>query len=53
VPADARGLPRLAAQCRLTRYGLDCYAYALLALGQIDLVVEAGLRLMTSRRRSR
>ena len=28
---------------RLTRYGLDCYAYALLALGQIDLVIEAGL----------
>ncbi len=28
---------------RLTRYGTDCYAYALLALGQIDLVVESGL----------
>lgn len=28
---------------KLTRYGLDCYAYALLALGQIDLIVEAGL----------
>ena len=24
--------------------GLDCYAYALLALGQIDLVIEAGLQ---------
>lgn len=34
---------RLSARCRLTRYGLDCYAYALVALGQIDLVVEAGL----------
>ncbi len=33
----------LSARCRLTRYGLDCYAYALVALGQIDLVVEAGL----------
>ena len=33
----------LAAECRLTRYGMDCYAYALLALGQVDLVVEAGL----------
>jgi len=30
-------------QCRLTRYGLDCYAYALLAMGQVDLVIEAGL----------
>ena len=33
----------LSAQVRLTRYGMDCYAYALLAAGQIDLVVEAGL----------
>lgn len=29
----------------LTRYGLDCYAYAMLAAGQIDLVVEAGLQI--------
>lgn len=28
---------------KLTRYGLDCYAYALLAMGQIDLLIEAGL----------
>jgi histidinol phosphatase-like enzyme (inositol monophosphatase family) len=28
---------------KLTRYGMDCYAYALLAAGQIDLVIEAGL----------
>lgn len=34
----------LAGQCQLTRYGLDCYAYALLALGHVDLVVEAGLQ---------
>lgn len=33
----------LAPRTRLTRYGLDCYAYALIAAGQIDLVVEAGL----------
>lgn len=33
----------LSARARLTRYGMDCYAYALLAAGQIDLVVEAGL----------
>ncbi|NNK79393.1 MAG: histidinol-phosphatase [Litoreibacter sp.] len=33
----------LASECRLTRYGMDCYAYALLAMGQIDLVIEAGL----------
>lgn len=29
--------------CKLTRYGMDCYAYALLAAGHIDLVMEAGL----------
>ena len=34
---------RVAHNCRLTRYGMDCYAYALLAAGQIDLVIEAGL----------
>ncbi|VAV89239.1 Histidinol-phosphatase [alternative form] [hydrothermal vent metagenome] len=28
---------------RLTRFGMDCYAYAMLAAGQIDLVIEAGL----------
>jgi histidinol phosphatase-like enzyme (inositol monophosphatase family) len=26
------------------RYGLDCYGYCLLALGQVDLVVEPGLK---------
>ncbi|MEM7237392.1 MAG: inositol monophosphatase family protein, partial [Pseudomonadota bacterium] len=31
-------------QSRLIRYGADCYAYAILALGQIDLVIEAGLK---------
>lgn len=34
----------LSEQCRLTRYGTDCYAYGLIAAGQIDLVVEAGLQ---------
>ncbi|WP_316860230.1 histidinol-phosphatase [uncultured Cohaesibacter sp.] len=29
---------------RLSRYGVDCYAYAMLALGSVDLVVEAGLK---------
>ena len=29
---------------RLDRYGLDCYAYALLAYGQLDSVVEFGLQ---------
>jgi fructose-1,6-bisphosphatase/inositol monophosphatase family enzyme len=29
---------------RLARYGTDCYAYAMLAAGNIDLVVETGLQ---------
>ncbi|MEM6933058.1 MAG: histidinol-phosphatase [Pseudomonadota bacterium] len=28
---------------RLTRYGMDCYAYAMVAIGQVDLVIETGL----------
>ncbi|MBK4215092.1 histidinol-phosphatase [Paracoccus caeni] len=42
--AEAAAFKRVSQQVRLTRYGLDCYAYALLALGQIDLVIEAGLQ---------
>jgi histidinol phosphatase-like enzyme (inositol monophosphatase family) len=34
----------LRAATRLTRYGLDCTAYALLAHGHIDLVVEPSLK---------
>ena len=43
TPQERAAFEALSARCRLTRYGLDCYAYALVALGQIDLVVEAGL----------
>ncbi|MCH2095014.1 MAG: histidinol-phosphatase [Rhodobacteraceae bacterium] len=43
TPEDKRGFDRVAQGCKLTRYGMDCYAYALLAAGQIDLVIEAGL----------
>lgn len=31
-------------KAKLTRYGMDCYAYGLIAAGQVDLVVEAGLQ---------
>jgi len=40
---DRAGFHAVADHCKLTRYGMDCYAYALLAAGQVDLVVEAGL----------
>lgn len=43
-PQEGRAFAAVSQQCRLTRYGMDCYAYALLALGQIDLVIEAGLQ---------
>ncbi|MEM7743686.1 MAG: histidinol-phosphatase [Pseudomonadota bacterium] len=35
---------RLRTGVRLMRYGIDCYAYGLLALGHVDLVVETGLQ---------
>ena len=41
---EAAAFRRVADRVRLTRYGCDCYAYALLAAGQIDLVIEAGLQ---------
>lgn len=44
TPEEGAAFARLSKQVRLTRYGMDCYAYALLAAGQIDLVVEAGLQ---------
>ena len=35
---------RLSGSLRRARYGIDCYAYGLLALGCVDLVAEASLR---------
>jgi fructose-1,6-bisphosphatase/inositol monophosphatase family enzyme len=35
---------RVEREVRLARYGADCYAYAMLASGTVDLVVEAGLQ---------
>lgn len=40
---EAEAFRAVAEQVKLTRYGMDCYAYALLAAGQVDLVIEAGL----------
>lgn len=41
--ADRAGYDRLSASVQLQRFGGDCYSYCLLALGYVDLVVEAGL----------
>jgi len=43
TPAEHAAFQTLNRQVRLTRYGMDCYGYALLAAGSVDLVVEAGL----------
>ena len=44
TPEEADAFRRVAPKARLVRYGMDCYAYALIAAGQIDLVIEAGLQ---------
>jgi len=42
--AEQEAFQRLSASSRMTRYGGDCYAYGLLAMGLVDLVVEASLK---------
>jgi len=42
--AEQRAFWSLAGAARLTRFGGDCYAYGLLAMGFIDVIVEAALK---------
>lgn len=42
-PEERAAFDAVRGRVRLTRYGMDCYAYALVASGQVDLVIEAGL----------
>jgi len=44
TPAERAGFEAVRDRVKLTRYGMDCYAYGLVALGQVDLVIEAGLQ---------
>ena len=44
-PADIKSYADLASQVHLVRHGMDCYAYAMLAMGFVDLVVEATMNL--------
>lgn len=44
VDQERDGFRSLRHTTKLQRYGLDCYAYCMLAAGQIDLVVESGLQ---------
>jgi histidinol phosphatase-like enzyme (inositol monophosphatase family) len=43
-PADWQSFDTLSRQCAMRRFGGDCYGYAQLAGGTIDLVVETGLQ---------
>jgi histidinol phosphatase-like enzyme (inositol monophosphatase family) len=42
--ADRAAYDRVEAAVRLARYGSDCYAYCMVAAGNADVVVEAGLQ---------
>ena len=44
APADWHAFDRLSRRCAMRRFGGDCYGYAQLAGGTIDLVVETGLQ---------
>lgn len=41
---EALAFERIAARARVCRFSLDAYAYGLLALGELDLVVESSLK---------
>jgi myo-inositol-1(or 4)-monophosphatase len=41
---DRRAFGRVEDAVKLSRYGGDCYAYAMLAAGHVDLVIETGLK---------
>jgi len=42
--ADMPAWERLSAAARRTSYGGDCYGFGLVALGQIDIVAESGMK---------
>ena len=41
--AEREGFYEVSPRTRLTRYGFDCYGFALVAMGHADMVIEAGL----------
>jgi histidinol phosphatase-like enzyme (inositol monophosphatase family) len=44
TPESLAAFNRVSREARLTRYGGDCYAYCLLAMGLIDIVIESSLQ---------
>ncbi len=43
-PAELAKFHLVEQQVRLSRYGYDCYAFAMLAAGHVDCVMEAGVK---------
>ena len=43
-PGERDAFRTVASRARMRRYGGDCYSYALVAAGFIDLVIESGLK---------
>lgn len=44
TPRERQGFERIRRKVKNVRFGTDCYAYAMLAFGQIDLVLETSLK---------
>ena len=44
TPDEEVAYRRVETDVRLHRYGVDCYAYCMVAIGLADLVIEAGLK---------
>lgn len=42
--AEREAFERVESAVRLTRFGYDCYAYCMVAAGQMDVVIESGLK---------
>lgn len=42
--AETKAFQKVSQAVRFTRFGGDCYIYCMLAMGQLDLVVEANLK---------
>lgn len=43
-PGDMAAFNRVETAVKLRRFGGDCYSYAMLAMGQIDLIIEASMQ---------
>ncbi|MBN9083769.1 MAG: histidinol-phosphatase [Rhizobiales bacterium 62-17] len=44
APGTEEPFRRVEKDVRLSRYGGDCYSYCMLASGQVDLIIESGLK---------